>query len=107
VVEPTIDPVHAPTAGRETVDRGPTVRHLLFTSHPYGPPVPDATELDRLLDEVLYRLARTGRPSRSEITDAAMSDRAECLMLNKGPHIVEAITVLDDILRLRSWTGVA
>jgi pyruvate kinase len=49
--------------------------------------------------EVLDQLARTGRPSRSEITDAAMSERAECVMLNKGPHIVEAIITLDDILR--------
>jgi pyruvate kinase len=28
-----------------------------------------------------------------------MGERAECVMLNKGPRIVEAITVLDDILR--------
>lgn len=49
--------------------------------------------------EVLDQLARTGRPSRSEITDAAMSERAECVMLNKGPHIVDAIVTLDDILR--------
>jgi len=49
--------------------------------------------------EVLDQLARTGRPSRSEITDAAMSERAECVMLNKGPHIPEAMRTLDDILR--------
>jgi pyruvate kinase len=49
--------------------------------------------------EVLDRLARTGRPSRAEITDAAMSARAECVMLNKGPRITQAISVLDDILR--------
>ncbi len=48
--------------------------------------------------EVLDQLARTGRPSRSEITDAAMSERAECVMLNKGPHVVEAILTLHDIL---------
>jgi pyruvate kinase len=47
---------------------------------------------------VLERLAKTGRPSRAEITDAAMSAQAECVMLNKGPEIVEAIRVLDDIL---------
>ncbi len=52
--------------------------------------------------EVLDQLARTGRPSRSEITDAAMSERAECVMLNKGPHVVEAIVTLDDILRRMS-----
>ncbi|MGZ4306779.1 MAG: pyruvate kinase [Solirubrobacteraceae bacterium] len=49
--------------------------------------------------QVLDRLAKTGRPSRAEITDAAMGVRAECVMLNKGPRIVEAISVLDDILR--------
>ena len=49
--------------------------------------------------EVLDRLAKTGRPSRAEITDAAMAERAECVMLNKGPRIVEAVGVLDDILR--------
>jgi pyruvate kinase len=49
--------------------------------------------------QVLDRLAKTGRPSRAEITDAAMGVQAECVMLNKGPRIVEAISTLDDILR--------
>lgn len=49
--------------------------------------------------QVLEGLARDGKPSRAEITDAAMSVRAECVMLNKGPHIVEAIRSLGDILR--------
>jgi pyruvate kinase len=48
--------------------------------------------------QVLDTMARTGRPSRAEITDAAMSERAECVMLNKGPYIVEAIDTLDSIL---------
>jgi pyruvate kinase len=48
--------------------------------------------------QVLDSLARTGQPSRAEITDAAMSERAECVMLNKGPHITDAITTLDSIL---------
>ena len=48
--------------------------------------------------QVLETLAKHGLPSRAEITDAAMGDRAECVMLNKGPHIVEAVRVLDDIL---------
>ena len=34
--------------------------------------------------QVLENLAKTGIPSRAEITDAAMSERAECVMLNKG-----------------------
>lgn len=49
--------------------------------------------------QVLETMAKTGRPSRAEITDAAMGERAECVMLNKGPHIVDAIRALDDILR--------
>ncbi len=49
--------------------------------------------------QVLESLAKTGRPSRAEITDAAMSERADCVMLNKGPHILLAIHALDDILR--------
>jgi hypothetical protein len=63
-------------------------------------------------------LARTGQSSRAEVTDAAMSERAECVMLNKGPYITQAISALDSILtrmndhqdkkrsllrRLRSW----
>ena len=49
--------------------------------------------------QVLESLAKTGLPSRAEITDAAMGGRAECVMLNKGPHILEAMRTLDDILR--------
>ena len=49
--------------------------------------------------QVLETLAKTGRPSRAEITDAAMGERAECVMLNKGPHVLEAVRTLDDILR--------
>jgi len=49
--------------------------------------------------QVLESLAKTGQPSRAEITDAAMSERAECVMLNKGPYIIEAVKVLDDVLR--------
>jgi pyruvate kinase len=49
--------------------------------------------------EVLENLAKTGTPSRAEITDAAMGERAECVMLNKGAHLADAVRVLDDILR--------
>jgi pyruvate kinase len=28
-----------------------------------------------------------------------MGEQAECVMLNKGPHILEALRALDDILR--------
>jgi pyruvate kinase len=49
--------------------------------------------------QVLEGLAKKGVPSRAEITDAAMGERAECVMLNKGPHLATAVRVLDDILR--------
>jgi pyruvate kinase len=49
--------------------------------------------------QVLETQARTGMPSRAEITDAAMGGRAECVMLNKGPHILDAMRTLSDILR--------
>jgi pyruvate kinase len=49
--------------------------------------------------QVLQSLAKKGQPSRAEITDAAMGERAECVMLNKGPHIIAAVNVLDNILR--------
>ncbi len=49
--------------------------------------------------QVLENLAKKGRPSRAEITDAAMAQRADCIMLNKGPHIISAINMLDNIIR--------
>ncbi len=49
--------------------------------------------------QVLESMAKSGRPSRSEVTDAAMGERAECVMLNKGPHILAAIRTLDEILQ--------
>lgn len=49
--------------------------------------------------QVLENLAKKGQLSRAEITDAAMAERAECVMLNKGPYVVEAVRVLDDVLR--------
>jgi pyruvate kinase len=49
--------------------------------------------------DVLQGLAKTGQPTRAEVTDAAMGQRSECVMLNKGPHIVEAVQALDSILR--------
>ncbi len=48
--------------------------------------------------QVLENLVKKGLPSRAEITDAAMGERAECVMLNKGPYIVEAVTALTNIL---------
>ncbi|MEO6599085.1 MAG: pyruvate kinase [Polyangiaceae bacterium] len=48
--------------------------------------------------QVLDTLARTGVPSRAEVTDAAASVAAECVMLNKGPFVDVAVRALSDIL---------
>ena len=55
--------------------------------------------------QVLENLAKNGLPSRAEITDAAMGERAECVMLNKGPHVVDAVRFLAGVLgRMREHT---
>jgi len=51
-----------------------------------------------LATQVLENLAKKGIPTRAEITDSAMSQRAECVMLNKGVYINEALKMLDNIL---------
>jgi pyruvate kinase len=48
--------------------------------------------------EVLNRLAKKGIPTRGEISDVVLAERAECVMLNKGPYITTAIRTLDTIL---------
>jgi len=48
--------------------------------------------------QVLERLVKKGRASRGEFTDAAMAERAECVMLNKGPYVVDAVAALNDVL---------
>ena len=48
--------------------------------------------------QVLENMVKEGIPSRAELTDAAMSERAECVMLNKGPYVLEAMDVLNDVL---------
>jgi pyruvate kinase len=52
--------------------------------------------------QVLETVAKTGRPTRAEVSDAVLAERAECVMLNKGPYIADAVTVLDNILRRMS-----
>ena len=46
---------------------------------------------------MLENLTKKGVPSRAEVSEAAMSARAEFVMLNKGPHIVEAVRFLAHI----------
>jgi len=52
--------------------------------------------------QVLETLTQKGAMNRAEFTDAAMSARAECVMLNKGRYVLQSVRTLDDILaRLR------
>jgi pyruvate kinase len=70
--------------------------------------------------QVLETMGKTGIPSRAEISDASMGERAECVMLNKGPYVTDAVRVLDNILKrmaghqakkssllraLKAWSG--
>lgn len=48
--------------------------------------------------QVMENLAKKGVPSRAEITDAVMAQHADCVMLNKGMYITEAISLLNTIL---------
>jgi pyruvate kinase len=52
--------------------------------------------------QVLESLAKSGRASRAEVTDAAMAERAECVMLNKGPYVAQAVRFLDGVLQRMS-----
>ena len=49
--------------------------------------------------QVLEGLVSDGMPSRAEATDAAMGQRTECVMLNKGPFLAEGVRFLADVLR--------
>jgi pyruvate kinase len=48
--------------------------------------------------QILEGMAKTGAPSRAEVSDASMSIMAECAMLNKGPRIVETVRFLAGII---------
>jgi len=54
--------------------------------------------------QVLETLAKKGVVSRPEISDAAMSQRSECVMLNKGPFIFEAVRILSEVLHRMEHT---
>ena len=49
--------------------------------------------------QVLESITKLGVRSRPEFTDAAMSVRAECVMLNKGPYILDAVRSLNAVLK--------
>jgi pyruvate kinase len=48
--------------------------------------------------QVLDQFVKEGVASRSETTDAAMAQRADCVMLNKGPFVAEGVLFLRDVL---------
>ncbi|WP_216900018.1 pyruvate kinase [Synechococcus sp. CCY 9618] len=48
--------------------------------------------------EVLDAMAHRVRPTRAEITDAAMAARADAVLLNKGPNITAAVRVLEGLI---------
>jgi pyruvate kinase len=48
--------------------------------------------------QILEGMAKTGAPSRAEVSDAAMSIQAECAMLNKGPNIIATVRFLSGII---------
>jgi len=48
--------------------------------------------------QVLDNFVKKGIRSRAEFTDAAMAERADCVMLNKGPFVTDAVSQLDDLL---------
>ncbi|WP_330848854.1 pyruvate kinase [Mangrovicoccus ximenensis] len=64
---------------------------ILWLCEAAGVPVVWATQ-------VLESLAKQGHATRAEATDAAMAQRAECVMLNKGPHAAEAVAFLRRVL---------
>lgn len=51
--------------------------------------------------QVLESVAKTGVPTRSEITDVVTAARADVVMLNKGPYIIEAIKMLNQLIATR------
>lgn len=48
--------------------------------------------------QVLEGLVREGQVTRADAADAAMAQRAECVMLGRGPHAVEGVAFLRDVL---------
>lgn len=49
--------------------------------------------------EVLANLINTGIPTRAEVTDAAEGATADCVMINKGTYMEEAVSMLDEIFQ--------
>jgi pyruvate kinase len=48
--------------------------------------------------QVLEGMIKRGAPTRAEMTDAASAERAECIMLNKGPYLPQALDMLANLV---------
>ncbi|WJQ00024.1 pyruvate kinase [Geobacillus stearothermophilus] len=48
--------------------------------------------------QVLEQMAKKGIPSRAEISDVFLGKQAQCIMLNKGRYIAEAVRLLSSLL---------
>jgi pyruvate kinase len=48
--------------------------------------------------QILENLMKKNLPSRAEVIDASSAQRADCIMLNKGPYVQQAVEVLQIIL---------
>ncbi len=49
--------------------------------------------------QVLESFVKKGSSSRAEMSDVVMAQRAECVMLNKGEFLPEALAIVDDVFR--------
>ena len=49
--------------------------------------------------QVLDNFVRKGKLSRAEMSDVVLAQRAECVMLNKGDFLLEALPIVDDVFR--------
>lgn len=49
--------------------------------------------------QILEGKMKNNLPSRAEVTDVAFAQRADCVMLNKGPYVVETILAVKNILK--------
>jgi len=48
--------------------------------------------------QILEGKMKKNLPSRAEVTDVAFAQRADCIMLNKGPYVVDTLVILKRIL---------
>lgn len=49
--------------------------------------------------QVLENLVKTGIPTRAEMSDITLGSKSECIMLNKGDYLNDAVILLNDVLR--------